>query len=243
MRTVNSLVIHHSACHVGSIERFAAEHEERGFGGIGYHAVVGNGKGMPDGLTCQGRPDAQKGCGVWGNNTGRLHVFLVGQFTPQCNSPAYAPPTSPQLRALGNWLLQKSRAYEVKHVNVFGHKEIARPGHSTLCPGNLPLGAIREWLYLWDTGQRPGPLDQFLARKSSGDKQVASQAAPGQTSVPVVRLHDGGLPIAQVKGKMIDGRLWTPTRDILDGFRRPMGWNPETQVATVDVALPPKKPP
>lgn len=145
MRPIDCLVIHHSASPFGSVEMFRREHIERGWSDIGYHAVIGNGRGQPDGLVRQGRPAAVKGSAVWGANTGKLHVCLVGNFE-------VTRPTGRQLASLGEWLLAKSHRYGGHEgLSIKGHKEVALPGHGTLCPGaHLNLGYVRKWFkYAW----------------------------------------------------------------------------------------------
>ena len=44
-----SIVIHHSATNAGSVKGFHRYHTQQGWGGIAYHYVIGNGKGMKDG--------------------------------------------------------------------------------------------------------------------------------------------------------------------------------------------------
>ena len=43
------IVIHHSGSPVGSADSITRQHQERGFAGLGYHFVIGNGQGMGDG--------------------------------------------------------------------------------------------------------------------------------------------------------------------------------------------------
>lgn len=50
-----------------------ADHIARGFGDIGYHAVI-----QPDGSRIQTRSITDKGCHVAGHNTGNVGICLVG---------------------------------------------------------------------------------------------------------------------------------------------------------------------
>lgn len=43
------IVIHHSGSPVGSPDSITRDHQERGFAGLGYHFVIGNGQGMGNG--------------------------------------------------------------------------------------------------------------------------------------------------------------------------------------------------
>jgi N-acetylmuramoyl-L-alanine amidase len=135
------LAIHHTASSSGSVAQITAEHKARGWLMAGYHSILGNGHGMPDGSCEQARPDAMKGSAVWGANTGVLHIALIGQFAPEAPNPC--PVTGRQLATLGEWLLHRAVRYHCTEIK--GHKELALPGHATACPGNLPLDLIRAW--------------------------------------------------------------------------------------------------
>ena len=147
-RFISHLVIHHSATPTGSVEEFRVIHKGRGFSDIGYHALIGNSKGTPDGHISQGRPEKYDGAGVYKNNRGKLHVCLVGNFE-YGHSGYTGGPTKKQWSALGHWLLVKGRDYQQKDgvfPIVVGHKEITVPGHGTACPGNtFPLDLVRRW--------------------------------------------------------------------------------------------------
>lgn len=148
MRTITQLVIHHSASSSGTVEEFRREHKARGWSDIGYHRVIGNGRGFEDGAIHEGRKDSVKGSAVYGNNTGKLHVCLVGNFE-STDSGYTGPPTASQLSALGHllqvWELKYHPKGERGHI-VVGHKEITIPGHGTACPGDrMPLDEIRQW--------------------------------------------------------------------------------------------------
>jgi len=146
-RTVSQLIIHHTACGHGTVEAIRAEHKGRGWTDIGYHWIIGNGQGIPDGHIAAGRPEDLQGSGVKLNNRGKLQVVLIGNF--EKGNPGYSgPPTKRQLSALGHWLLVNGKKYAVKgnYPAILGHKEAALPKFPTACPGNqLPLILIRLW--------------------------------------------------------------------------------------------------
>lgn len=89
-------------------------HLERGWSGIGYHAVI-----KKDGTIQLGRPEYWDGAHVRGHNHESLGVCLVGRddFTPK------------QMRALGTVLI----GWKQKHPNaeVVGHRDL--DSHKT-CP-------------------------------------------------------------------------------------------------------------
>src|SRR2546423_126496 len=87
-----------------------SEHLDRGWEDIGYHALIGNGAGLPDGHIVEGRPEEIQGAAVKLNNRYKLQVCLIGNFHK--GDPGYAgPPTKRQYAALGHWLLVKGKQY------------------------------------------------------------------------------------------------------------------------------------
>lgn len=82
-------------------------HKQRGWDGIGYHAVI-----LRDGSIHPGRPDFWPGAHVKGHNYDSLGVCLVGRkdFTPE------------QLGSLREWLDEKAEMYP--HSTVVGHREL-----------------------------------------------------------------------------------------------------------------------
>jgi hypothetical protein len=151
MRGIDTLVIHHSGGAIGSVAVFRREHmaPPLSWHDIGYHEVIGNGRGMLDGHIGQGRPHSKTGAGVWGANVGKLHVCLVGNFE-RGDAGYWGPPTLRQMNSLGHWLAVNAVRYEIRDAaRVVGHREIAVAGHETLCPGSeMPLGRVREWFEL-----------------------------------------------------------------------------------------------
>ena len=129
------IVIHHSATPTGSAEEFDAEHRDRGWDGLGYHFVIDNGNGGPDGRVEVGaRWRIQK----WGAHTGKtpgneynyhgIGICLVGDFTNHMPSPGQLV----SLQRLVSYLMAK---YDIPAENVVGHRD--GPGTSTECPGKL----------------------------------------------------------------------------------------------------------
>jgi N-acetyl-anhydromuramyl-L-alanine amidase AmpD len=129
------IVVHHSATPTGSAAEFDLEHRDRGWDGLGYHFVIDNGKGGPDGRIEVGeRWRIQK----WGAHTGKtpgneynyhgVGICLVGDFTNHMPSSAQLA----SLRRLVGYLMAK---YDIPAQNVLGHCD--GPGTSTECPGKL----------------------------------------------------------------------------------------------------------
>jgi N-acetylmuramoyl-L-alanine amidase len=167
-RIVTQLVIHHCACDHGTVESIRAEHKARGWSDIGYHWVIGNGAGLPDGDIAAGRPEEIQGAAVKLNNRYKLQVCLIGNFHK--GDPGYTGlPTKRQYAALGHWLLVKGKQYanKGKFPDVVGHKEVALPKYPTACPGNqFPLHLIRLWynraIQDQKAGKTPVGLDIFI---------------------------------------------------------------------------------
>jgi hypothetical protein len=130
------LVLHHSATEGGSVESVDAGHRQRKdqFGnpwlGIGYHFVIGNGEGMPDG---QIEPTFRWKEQLHGAHAGsRQHnrrgvgICLIGNFEE-------APPTPRQIAAVGQLCEWLGGRYEIPRERVLRHLDVA----ATKCPGRL----------------------------------------------------------------------------------------------------------
>jgi N-acetyl-anhydromuramyl-L-alanine amidase AmpD len=129
------IVVHHSASPTGSAAEFDVEHRDRGWDGLGYHFVIDNGHGGPDGRVEVGeRWRVQK----WGAHTGKtpgneynyhgIGICLVGDFT-------HHMPTANQLASLRRLVSYLMAKYEIPAQNVVGHCD--GPGTSTECPGRM----------------------------------------------------------------------------------------------------------
>ncbi len=135
LRQWKYIVIHHSDTAWGNAAEFDREHRARGWDGLGYHFVIDNGAGGPDGRVEVGeRWRLQK----WGAHTGNtpgneynnhgIGVCLVGDFTHHMPTPSQMD----SLRRLLRFLMAK---YDIPAQNVIGHRDA--PGTSTECPGNM----------------------------------------------------------------------------------------------------------
>jgi hypothetical protein len=127
------IVVHHSAGETGNAEAFDQYHRSKGWDELGYHFVITNGNGGPDGAVQVGsRWTKQK----WGahaggspnnesNNFG-VGICLVGDFTEHM-------PTQKQLDSLRKLTLFLSFRYGIAPADIIGHRD--SPGASTECPG------------------------------------------------------------------------------------------------------------
>jgi N-acetylmuramoyl-L-alanine amidase len=147
-RPIEAIVIHHSAGVGGNVREFDQAHRMRGFSQIGYHVLIGSGKGAGDGEIQYGRPTAIDGAGVYGNNRRKLHIVCVGNF--EKGHSGYTGELSAAqwnaLKVVVADLAGKFRRPDGSKPLLVGHREITLPGHGTLCPGNqFPLNQLRDW--------------------------------------------------------------------------------------------------
>lgn len=138
------LVLHHSGLEGGSVETLDALHRQRKdqFGsawpGIGYHFVVGNGHGMPDG---QIEPtfrwkEQLHGAHVRSRRHNRhgIGICLIGDFDA-------TSPTPRQGAALERLCVCLMQRYGIETNKVLRHMDVA----ATRCPGRLfPLSELME---------------------------------------------------------------------------------------------------
>lgn len=92
MRNINLGIVHCSDSHFGDAKLIDKWHKEKGWSGIGYHAVILNGKRKSksqykpedDGLIEMGRPIEKVGSHCKGWNSKSIGVCLIGKdhFTP-----------------------------------------------------------------------------------------------------------------------------------------------------------------
>ena len=148
------IVIHHSAQEDGSAASIDVAHRARGWDGLGYHFVIDNGKGGPDGrLEIGERWRLQK----WGAHTGNtpgneynkfgIGICVIGNFNDHMPTPA-------QLAALDKLVMTLAAKYNIDPRDVIGHRDA--PGAHTECPGDQLENYIKR------------TLRQRLARQMAG---------------------------------------------------------------------------
>ncbi len=138
VRDWNSIVIHHTATEQGSVESIHEAHLAREWLGIGYHFVIGNGNGMPDGEiepTFRWREQLHGAhAGAEEYNQHGIGIALIGNFEKQ-------PPTPAQLASVKRLVAVLKTAYRIDSEHVIGHREVK----ATACPGKLfPIAEVRE---------------------------------------------------------------------------------------------------
>jgi len=133
------IVIHHSATPSGSMAFFDKEHKAKGWDGVGYHFVIGNGTETGDGqVEVTPRWPMQK----WGAHAKTLDnrfnehgigICLVGNFDVERPSPK-------QMQNLSRLVAFLMQTYHIPPQNVVGHRD-TKP---TDCPGRyVNMTAVR----------------------------------------------------------------------------------------------------
>jgi len=133
---IQYIVIHHSATLNGNVAIFRDYHiNHNGWADIGYHYVICNGNGGPDGEVQEGRNILFAGAHAPGRNNDSVGICLVGDFIK-------GRPTNAQMIALYPLLRELIRKYPITPERILAHKEV----NQTDCPGSLDVNAIRTVL-------------------------------------------------------------------------------------------------
>jgi N-acetyl-anhydromuramyl-L-alanine amidase AmpD len=135
------IVIHHSATDFGGARRFDTGHREKGWDGLGYHFVVGNGSDTRDGLVEVGPRWIEQRTGAhcrspedYYNEHG-IGICLVGNFDE-------GPPSPAQMQSLTKLVRYLCRKYDIPASKVYTHGGLT---HLTACPGkHFDLKALRR---------------------------------------------------------------------------------------------------
>jgi N-acetyl-anhydromuramyl-L-alanine amidase AmpD len=129
-------VLHHTATDRGSVESIHEAHLANEWLGIGYHFVIGNGNGMPDGQvepTFRWTRQIQGAhAGVKEYNDLGIGICLVGNFEQ-------GPPTAKQLASLKSLVAALGGEYDIPAARVVPHRDVK----ATECPGKyFPLDDV-----------------------------------------------------------------------------------------------------
>lgn len=141
LRPWRYIVLHHSATAGGSVESINGMHIDRGWDGIGYHIVIGNGSGMDDGRMqptyrwwqqetgAHALPDGTASAALdaeGGNAYNRygIGIVLIGNFND-------GGPTAAQFEKLASVVAALAERFNVPMSNIVGHRDIKL----TDCPG------------------------------------------------------------------------------------------------------------
>ena len=136
MRSWKYLVVHHSATNGGSVESIDRNHKQRRdangipWRGIGYHFVIGNGQGMPDGKV---QPTFRWDGQLSGAHAGRrefnelgIGICLIGNFEQ-------SPPTEAQLQSARRLIQELMDEFGMDREQILRHGDLK----VTACPGKL----------------------------------------------------------------------------------------------------------
>ena len=123
-RQWSQIIIHHSATISGNAASFDRYHKSLGWDGLGYHFVIGNGRGAPDGDIHVGWRwlEQREGAHTRGHNDA-LGICLVGDFRNGRR------PTTKQWTALVRLIRRLEKQYGVMDVTT--HNQLGQ----TYCPG------------------------------------------------------------------------------------------------------------
>ncbi len=142
MEKARRIILHHSESDFGSAKVFHDWHRAKGWAGIGYHYVIGNGDGADDGEKQIGRLTFYQGAHCKGNNSDSIGVVLVGSFTNHY-------PTDAQMESLIQLLTTECFIHKIdpngkyalaEGLNISGHRDWG----STSCPGDKFYPLIAE---------------------------------------------------------------------------------------------------
>lgn len=132
------IVLHHTASSAGSVESVHEAHIGRGWDGIGYHFLIGNGKGMGDGeiqSTFRWREQIHGAHAKSPNNEYNeygIGICLVGNFEE-------TQPSDAQMASVKRLVGVLKSEYQLTDGQVIGHRDVK----ATACPGkNFPIAEI-----------------------------------------------------------------------------------------------------
>lgn len=128
------IVLHHTATDSGDVAAIDAEHRQRKdraghpWLGIGYHFLIGNGRGMADGLvepTFRWKQQLHGAhAGDRSYNEEGIGICLVGNFDSY-------PPTPRQVAAARELVRMLAERYDIEPQNIVCHQDVG----ATHCPG------------------------------------------------------------------------------------------------------------
>jgi N-acetylmuramoyl-L-alanine amidase len=136
------IVIHHSGQSMGDAASIGQLHQALGYGGLGYHFVIGNGDGAGDGMIQVGYRWMRQIDGVYANRA--ISICLVGNGDK-------APPTRAQMDQLIKLVTALQARLQIPASGVYLHSELAQ----TTSPGRFfPAAMLRSQLLNLNLAQR-----------------------------------------------------------------------------------------
>lgn len=189
------IVLHHSATAGGSVAAIDAEHRSRVDGqgrpwrGIGYHFVIGNGQGMPDGAveaTFRWQEQLEGAhAGQADYNRHGIGICLIGNFE-------LLAPTAAQLTSLKELLEHLRAELGITTEQIVRHGDLK----ATACPGKLfsmkHLLSTTNKDSVREAGSWQGLTDVATMPVSSGEFREGDDAVPRSNEVDRGRNHRTG---------------------------------------------------
>lgn len=128
MTKITHIVIHYSATYEDqnlTVKDIDKMHRDRGWAGVGYHWVI-----RRDGVIERGRPEAQVGAHVGGQNTGKIGICCIGGLNRATGPNKGVDNRTPsQIQSLTTLIRECLERYP--GAKVVGHRDLA----ATQCPG------------------------------------------------------------------------------------------------------------
>jgi len=143
-RAWSAIIIHHSATGEGDAAIIDKWHREKGWDGVGYDFVIGNGTDSGDGeveptFRWRGQLTGAHTGGTPGNwaNEEAIGICLIGDFD-------HTAPTSRQLDSLIKLVRFLQQRYHIPRSRIYGHGTTPG-GHDTDCPGRrFPMNWLKS---------------------------------------------------------------------------------------------------
>ncbi|MBK9120181.1 MAG: N-acetylmuramoyl-L-alanine amidase [Phycisphaerales bacterium] len=213
-----AIVVHHSAVAEVSPQSMDSAHRQRGWDELGYHFVIGNGIGYPDGrLYIGGRWLRQKHGAHCKVGPGRyfgvqrpdnyfnehgIGICLIGNLDR-------THPTARQMQTLRELLAALCREGAVPASAIYGHGEVTG---RTACPGrHLSIPQVRQAVAAVLDSSGAVPLaDRHSASSADGAAHVPAVVVPVSTEYAIVpraarlrRVRGAVLPPAPSAGSWV----------------------------------------
>jgi hypothetical protein len=136
------VVLHHSATATGSYGEIDQEHRKRlGWDGCGYHFVIGNGTGSPDGQIEVSRRWSEQKHGIHCRNGKNPDVSEYGIGICLVGNLDDTPPTPRQIAAAQTLVAFLGARYKIPADHIGTHAQLA--SSPTACPGKyFPTRAV-----------------------------------------------------------------------------------------------------
>ena len=134
------IIIHHSATPGGNTAEFDRMHRQKGWRGVGYDFVIGNGTKSGDGeveVTFRWKQQIDGAhAGVPEYNKWGIGICLVGNFE-------VAAPSRRQMDSLVRLVRYLQQEYRIPRSRILGHRDVRAAG--TLCPGRrFPMAELKS---------------------------------------------------------------------------------------------------